>query len=180
MNRGDHLIWDSDPDYEDWRIDLEADMPDASEEDRREVMYAANWDALQFEREELAHQYSQSILVIADLDLWNGRKMGYREIESGQLADCFEPGRDTLTIRWYLDRKGDLRCDDTHHDGTNHYLYRVWRDSASETQKDRLKEKICNGIATREDIARITKRVGDVIGKVYGWSFPGRNPTQER
>ena len=75
---------------------------------------------------------------------------------------------------WYVDKYGDLRADAVHHDGTNHYLYRVYKDNISEAQKDRLKEKIYNGTATRADIARVTRRLGDEIGKVYGWSFPTR------
>ena len=180
MNRGDHLIWTSDPDYEDWRADLETELPDASEEERRDFMLSANNDALQFEREELSHRYPREILVVADLGLWNGRRMAYREIESGKLADCFEPSRDTLDIRWYVDRNGDLRCDDSHHDGTNHYLYRVWREDVSENQKDRLRERIYRGTATRYDITRVTKRLGDEIGKVYGWTFPSRQTAHER
>lgn len=31
---------------------------------------------------------SQPILVIADLGLWNGRRMGYKEIPSGNIRDC--------------------------------------------------------------------------------------------
>lgn len=180
MNKEDHLIWTSDPDYEDWQEELEADMPDASEKERKEFMYAANSDTLQFEREELSHQYPQEILVIADLGLWNGRRMAYKEIESGKLSDCFEPSRDTLNIRWYVDRNGDLRCDDSHHDGTNHYLYRVWKDGISENQKENLREKIYNGVATRYDITRATERLGDEIGRVYGWTFPTRHPARER
>ena len=30
------------------------------------------------------------------------------------------------------------------------------------------------GTATQEDIARVTERLGDEIGKVYGWDFPQR------
>lgn len=51
-------------------------------------------------------------------------------------------------------------------------LYRVYKDNVSQAQKDRLKEKIYNGTATRADIVRVTRRLGDEIGKVYGWSFP--------
>lgn len=180
MNSGDLLIWDSDPDYEEWREDLEKSMPDASEEERRDVMHAANRDALQFGREELAYRYPREILVIARLDLWDGRRDGYREIKSGQLADCFEAGRDTLSVRWYLDRRGDLRCDDTHHDGTNHYLYRVWRKGVGDERKQRLKAKILDGTVTRDDIARATERLGDEIGRVYGWTFPDHLPDFER
>ena len=35
-----------------------------------------------------------------------------------------------------------------------------------------LKEKLYYGTATRADITRITRRLGDEIGKVYGWDFP--------
>lgn len=48
------------------------------------------------------------------------------------------------------------------------------KDNVSQAQKDRLKEKIYNGTATRADIVRVTRRLGDEIGKVYGWSFPTR------
>ena len=65
-----------------------------------------------------------------------------------------------------------MRCDAIHHDGTNHYLYRTYKDGVTEAQKDRLKEKIYDGTATRADITRVTRRLGDDIGRVYGWDFP--------
>ena len=39
-------------------------------------------------------------------------------------------------------------------------------------EKPNQKEKIYRGTATRADITRITRRLGDEIGKVYGWDFP--------
>ncbi len=65
-----------------------------------------------------------------------------------------------------------MRCDAVHHDGTNHYLYRTYKDGVSDAQIENLKEKIYRGTATRADITRITHRLGDEIGKVYGWDFP--------
>ena len=81
---------------------------------------------------------------------------------------------------WYVDRLGDLRCDADHHDGSNHYLYRVYKDGVSETQMDNLKDKIYRGVATRTDITRITRRLGDDIGRVYGWTFPQRKSTKKQ
>jgi hypothetical protein len=135
-----------------------------------EIMCETNADYLSDERVNLNIQLSQPILVIADLGLWNGRRMGYKEIPSGNIRDCLSGGYDYTT--WYVDKKGDFRCDDIHHDGTNHYLYRVYKDGVSEYQKDRLKEKLYEGTATRADVTRITRRLGDEIGKVYGWDFP--------
>ena len=37
---------------------------------------------------------------------------------------------------------------------------------------ERLKNKLYEGTATRADITRVTHRLGDEIGKVYGWTFP--------
>ena len=110
------------------------------------------------------------ILVIGDLGLWFGRRSGYKEIPSGNIRDCLFSDTDYTT--WYVDKLGDLRCDAVHHDGTNHYLYRAFKPGVTEAQMDRLKDKIYNGTATRSDITRLTMRLGDEIGKVYGWDFP--------
>ena len=69
---------------------------------------------------------------------------------------------------------GDFRCDAIHHDGTNHYLYRAYKDGVSDTQIDNLKEKLYRGIATRADITRVTRRLGDEIAHVYGFPIPRR------
>ena len=65
---------------------------------------------------------------------------------------------------------GDLRCDAVHHDGTNLYLYRVWKDGVSDVQKDHLMGKILDGKATRKDITRLTAKLGPHISAVYGWN----------
>ena len=182
MTNKDHLIWsDYNLDYEDWRTDLEAEYPELSEEDRCQIMYETNANYLLDERANMDIQLSQPILVIGDLGLWFGRRSGYKEIPSGNIRDCLYSDCDYNT--WYVDHLGDLRCDAIHHDGTNHYLYRTWKDGVTEAQMDRLKEKLYEGTATRKDITRVTRRLGDEIGKVYGWSFPEFNKSikaQER
>ena len=140
MKEERHVIWSNyGLDYEDWRDDLEADYPDLSEDERISLMYEINGDYLDDERANLNVQLSQPILVVGDLGLWNGRRMGYKEIPSGNIRDCLYSDTDYST--WYVDRLGDLRCDAIHHDGTNFYLYRVYKDSASPSQIELLKEK---------------------------------------
>lgn len=171
MTEERHIIWsDYDLDYEDWKDDLEADYSDLSEQERMMLMYEINGDYLDDERVNLNVQLSQPILVIGDLGLWNGRRMGYKEIQSGKICDCLYADTDYST--WYVDRLGDLRCDAIHHDGTNHYLYRTYKDGVRQSQIDNLKEKLYYGTATRADITRITRRLGDEIAKVYGFSIP--------
>lgn len=177
MEKTDHLIWSNyDLDYDDWKDDLEAEHPDLSERERIDLMYQINSDYLDDERINLNIPLSRPILVIADLGLWYGRRQGYKEIESGNIRDCLYDDNDYVT--WFVDKNGDLRCDSIHHDGTNHYLYRTYKDGVSEEQIENLKWKLYNGQATRKDITRITRRLGDEIGKVYGWEFPQRQPRE--
>ena len=162
------VIWSNyDLDYDDWKDDLLDEYPELSERERVELMYEINGDYLDDERNNLDIQLSQPILVVADLGLWNGRRMGYKEIPSGNIRDCLYSDTDYST--WYVDQLGDLRCDAIHHDGTNHYLYRVYKDNVTETQIDNLLAKIYEGRATRKDITRITRRLGDEIAAIYGW-----------
>ena len=80
MKEERHVIWSNyGLDYEDWRDDLEADYPDLSEDERISLMYEINGDYLDDERANLNVQLSQPILVVGDLGLWNGRRMGYRK-----------------------------------------------------------------------------------------------------
>ena len=134
------------------------------------LVLAGDIGYLDDERSNLDIQLSQPIIVIADLGLWNGRRTGYKEIQSGNIKDCLYSNHDFST--WYVDKLGDLRCDDVHHDGTNHYIYRAYKDGVSDAAKEALKYKIYRGIATRSDITRVTRRLGDDIAKVYGWNIP--------
>ena len=181
MKEDRHVIWSNyDLDYEDWRDDLEAEYPELTEDQRIALMYEINGDYLDDERVNLNIQLSQPILVIGDLGLWYGRRSGYKEIESGNIRDCLYTDTDYST--WYVDKLGDLRCDAIHHDGTDHYLYRAYKDGVRESQINLLKDKLYRGIATRADVTRITRRLGDDIARVYGFSIPRARqaPVMER
>ena len=171
MTEDRHIIWSNyDLDYEDWRDDLEAEYPDMSEQERISLMYEINDSYLDDERMNLNVQLSQPILMIADIGRWDGRHTGYGEIKSGNIRDCLYSSLDYAT--WYVDRLGDLRCDAIHHDGTNYYLYRAYKPGVRESQIELLKEKLYEGKATRADITRITRRLGDDVARVYGFSIP--------
>ena len=165
-----HFIWSNyHLNYEDWRDDLEEEYPDLTEEGRVNLMYKMNDDDLDEVRANLNIQLGHTILVIGDLGLWDGRRSGYKEIESGNIRDCLFAGRDDDYCTWYVDEEGDLRCDAVHHDGTNYYTYRVYKESLTVDQIEELHTKICAGKATREDIVLATLSVGDHIANVYGW-----------
>ena len=180
------IVWsDQNLDIEDWQEGykeyLEANELDLDPDDEQAIyewMVETNEEYLSDERMNLDIQLSQPIIIIGDLGRWNGRVMGYKMIDSGNIKDCLYS--DTDYTEWYVDRYVDLRADAVHHDGTNHYLYRVFKEGVTESQIERLQEKIYLGKATRADITRVTKRLGDEIGRVYGWDFPKSRTAVER
>lgn len=176
MNVGKYIIWSSKCDYADWQDYLEEEHPDLTDEERFMKMHEINGDYLEDVRDNLNIQLSRPVLVIADFGRWNGRFSGYREIQSGNIRDCLYSEYDAT---WYIDKHGDLRCDATHHDGTNHYLYRTYKDGVTDERIENLKNKIHDGKCTREDITRVTRRLGDDIAKVYGFPL-SRGKSEDR
>lgn len=165
-----YVIWSNlDLDLKNWRSDLEMEYPGGTEEEYFSLMHETNQEYLEDERMNLDIPLSMPIIVCADLGLWNGRKMGYQMIESGNIRDCLFSECDCN--EWYVDRLGDLRCTAVHHDGTNRYLYRAVKENVTEEQLGYLQEKIYYGRATRRDITRYTRRLGDEIAAVYGFDI---------
>lgn len=107
MKEAKHIIWSNyGLDYEDWREDLEAEYPSLSENERLFLMYEINSEYLNDERMNLNVQLSQPILMVGDLELWDGQRTGYKEIKSGNIRDCLYGDTDYST--WYVDRLGDV------------------------------------------------------------------------
>jgi len=164
-------IWgDINVDWDDWMDDIREYYPDATDDELFQYAVQSNADYLDDERMNLDIKLSQPILIIADLGLWNGRVQGYKEIDSCNIKDCLYDS-DAEYAEWYVDELGDFRGTIVHHDGRNHYLYRTYKDNVSEQQIENFKDKLYHGKATRRDITRITRRLGDDIAEIYGWEI---------
>lgn len=165
----EHIIWSNvDLSVDDWWDDWHEEVyPDASEEEKWEIITTENWASLDDERSNLDVELDNTILVIADLGFWWGRMNGFREILSGNIKDCLKPDCEYAT--WYLDEKGEFRGYAAHHDGCNHYRYRVWKSEATEDEQIELMDKLWDGKATEEEIETLTDSLGPTIAAVYGW-----------
>lgn len=165
-----NVIWsNSNLDYEDWKEFFDEEYPGLDVDERIDMMCELNDEYLDDARMNLDIPVSEEIIVLGDLGLWNGRKSGYKEIHGHSIKDCLHTDTDYAT--WYLDDRGDLCCEAIHHDGTNHYLYRVFKPDVSDTRKENFLEKVLRGTVTRADITRTTQRLGDKIAEVYGWKI---------
>ena len=161
-----HTLWSSDIDLKDWEEDIKEYMPNASEHEIYEEVVRVNDSYLEDLRASFNKRLTERIVVIADLGLWNGRKKGYKLL-SNNLRDCFYG--DTESAEWYVDGYNDLCCTCHHHDGTNHLLYRVFKDNLSDYTKENFLYKISQGVVTRQDITRYTTGLGKYFKEYYGW-----------
>ena len=165
----EHIIWSKTDinvaDYADFRRE---GYPEVTDPDKQyELCCALNDDYLDDERANLSVVLPHAIICIADLGLWNGRRIGYKMIESRNISNCLYDN-DCDYCTWYVDRYNDLRFIGTHHDGNNHYLYRELRD-LSDKQMENFLDKLHTGELTGRDITRYTTNIGSHIQRVYGW-----------
>ena len=165
----ERIIWsNTDINVADYADFLQEEYPEVTDPDEQyELCCEMNANYLDDERMNLDIELPNPIICIADLGLWDGRRIGYKMIESGNIADClWDPECDYCT--WYVDRYNNLRFTGVHHDGTNHYLYRELRD-LSYKQMENFLDKLHTGNLVRRDINRYTTSVGIHVNKVYGW-----------
>lgn len=180
----EHIIWDSSPDFDDWEEDLREEYPDASDDELVNIMYETNNDYLDGERANLRDiEVPNGIFAVAELGLWNGHFSGVlpHEKEPESVSDCLKSyvsGDSELTI--YVDEDGDLRIREAHHDGTNSYLFRAYRPEVSDEQKEALWDLAHTGQEYESLMEQLTYRLGDLIGDVYGWTFPNRPECSEK
>lgn len=167
-----HVIWSNcNLDIDDWReayaefLEMN-DMDDDPEDEDAiyEYMLKTNAEYLDDERMNLDKVVDGRILVIADLGLWFGRRSAYRLIESRNIKDILEMHHDYSEL--YSDGY-NIRKNESHHDGVNHYLYRVVREDRN---IDNLLDDIYNGREiSRKKLNYYTKSLYRAIADVYGW-----------
>ena len=117
------------------------------------------------ELRELKRVSSGEVIAIGTIGTWRGHCSGYKELKS--LEDCmFSSCEDK---RLYVDSNGDLRKEESHHDGSNSILYRYWKDNITDTQRQNFLNKIYSGEVTSRDITKYTKKCGVDIANTYGW-----------
>ena len=109
------------------------------------------------------------LVAIANLGRYNGRYSGYKILKS--LPEVLYSDCDDEEL--YIDSNGDLRKNESHHDGNNSILYRYWKEGLSDTQKDNFLNKIYNGECNQKDITRYTRKAGIEIAAVSGWKVRG-------
>ena len=167
VNKMKRVIWTNN-DYCEWEKAMLEDFP--TEESREEEGITIDYNQycedcemnLYDERANLNKEVDGVIVVFANLGLWTGRHNG-SGIVGTNVRDILSSECDYVT--WYCD-PWNVRCDAIHHDGTNHYLYRVAKDRETAL---RLMDKVAYHGMTEAEFRRATKPLRKYVADVYGW-----------
>jgi hypothetical protein len=164
MDKNKRIIWTNN-NYEEWRDCMVSEMEDDETEDmfdyERYSEDCSIW--LDDERTNLNKDVDGCIVAFASLGLWNGRVNGAKVV-----GDNVKDILDTTCgyyVTWYCDRYNTY-CEDIHHDGTNHYIYRV---AKNREYADKLVNDIAYNNLTEEQFRKRTKSLRPYIAKVFGW-----------
>lgn len=153
-----HIIWSNiNIKEEEWK-----------DEDGKQMDYTEILDLLNLyiddERDNLDIELDNPIIIIASLGLWNGRRSGYRILESKNIKDILYSNCDY--VEWYVE-DNELRATAHHHDGTNYYRYREVKDI--DKVQPLLSKLYNNEEVSEEELSRHTNKLGKRIQAVYGW-----------
>lgn len=154
-------------DYEDFLEEYYSDI--TNEEEKYRIIEELNNYHLEDERVNLDILLDGDIIIIADIGLWNGRRRGYKELHSNNIADCLQFAEDCKYGEWFVDSHGNLKSRQTHHDGTHYLLYRAWKKGVTEEQKESMLDGLYNGTISQRTIRRYTEGIGKYVAEVYGW-----------
>lgn len=70
-------------------------------------------------------ELDNEIIVIGERNFWNGKQLVVNRLHSNNISSVFHCFRDVSDHSWYVDEENELCCDYRHHDGTNHYTFRM-------------------------------------------------------
>jgi hypothetical protein len=120
------------------------------------------------ERTNLDVKLSTKIIAIADLGLWNGRRLGYK-ILSNNLNSIFNCYDSCENIKLFADRY-NVQGIGYHHDGTNYITYRRLKDDLTENQTEILIDAIYkNSVNADKFIKKYTVSIRKDVANIYGW-----------
>lgn len=176
-NTNKHIIWSNyNLNLDDWmegikeNLDINGvDYSDWPESKFYEEMVETNDSYFEDEKCNLNLSTEGRIIEIADVGLWNGRRMGYNLLNERNVNACLNFKQGCGYGEWWVDSHNNLRSCQTHHDSSHYILYREVKPEITSDQLDNFCWKLYNGKATSKDITKYTRAIGKRVKDVYGW-----------
>ena len=161
------VIWDEDVDLKDWDIEAfcedEEEYEEMTENEKWERITDMNYEYLEDERYNLASiKNNLQIVAFADLGLWNGRRGGYKFMNTTNIADCLRSFVNGISYMMFYVENGEFMAREAHHDGTNYYTFRFLKNGIDMYEFEEL------AYDSKKDINDYTMPIGKVILDYYG------------
>lgn len=157
-----HTIWNEEINLEDWKDFLMDEYPDVTDEyEQYSICAELNDTYLEDEQANLDIPTDTYIVCIADIGRWNGTVNGARIMGRNINSIFRKMVRGDSHSKWYTDSY-DVRGEESHHDGTNYYLFRKMKNGKD---FDTMMEKPL----THERILQYTTSILPDVKQVYGW-----------
>ena len=176
-NTNKHIVWSNyNLNLDDWmegikeNLDINGiDYSDWPESKFYEEMVETNDLYFEGEKCNLNRPTEGRIIEIADVGLWDGRRMGYNLLNEHNINACLNFKTSCEYGEWWVDSYNNLRSRQSHHDGTHFILYREVKPEITSDQLDNFCWKLYNGKVTSKDITKYTRSLGKRVKDVYGW-----------
>lgn len=167
-----YTIWQNyDVNVDDFREWLEEEFPDVDDEwEKQRLVDELNWLYLDDERSNLNVSCESEILVFGTLGLWDRKHRIYSEEPTTNISDMLHLGPDCDYAEFFVDEEGDFCSRQSHHDGTNIFVYRCWKPELSEEEREIFRDAIFARKCDKKMIAKYTNSLGPLVKKVYGWT----------
>lgn len=145
-----------------WREDTgPANYPDGDVPEYTWEMFGDDInDWLDCELMNLNYQIGGTIVAIASVGTWRGRRTGYK-IVGDKLSDIFNISEDSN--EYYCDQD-DCHAVCAHHDGTNYITYRVFDGS-----EDEIDELLYSSADFEADVRKRSHSLMPYIADIFGW-----------
>lgn len=174
MEHKKYIIWTNCDDIEDYmdgaRETAEINNMELDEDGLRDLAYEIRNDYLDDERLNLNIDAGADIVCIASLGLWNGRRTGYKRMNTGNIGECLY-FNDGDYGEFFVDEDGEFCGIEHHHDGTNYYTFRAIPYGADEDEIEDALYELAFGSGDASRIKALTEPLGRNIAEVYGWQI---------
>lgn len=164
-----HLIWTSTPDFDDWKDYLIEEYNEYDEHELYDLMYERNNEYFDDEIVNLNKELGKEIVMYGTLGLWYGTRTGYKFLHKTNLNEILRSVSND-DVEYYVEGE-DIHGIHIHHDGTNHYTYRVLKPEYTTYDFEEYVYEHSLGNA----VEKMTEPLGHYIAEIYGFELEKEN-----
>lgn len=167
-----HVIFSDDAcQYDDFEKDYLANREDYEPEEYSWDRFYGDIDLwADAERMNLNWQIEGTIVALASIGTWRGRRTGYK-IVGDKLNDIFNCNADGN--EYYCDQD-DCCATCSHHDGTNYITYRVVKPGDMDKVEELLDKMVYKDSDYEADVYKHTHSLMPYIADIFGWKYDRR------